>query len=629
MNQNLKKTLFWGMLTACLLAVFSACKYEGDVINVINNASYEENKDFETRGIPLLSESDSNVVATVYTRIYNQDEYFPYVGLRYWLSNFCEVSVKSCTYSDGEYLIMTESKGKNFPLLVNHKKSTIYCSEWVGFNQPNPTVTFDNKSMLLYLQKTFTGQKAAVFDLAKYGFKIYAGIDDVYIPLYVANQFFTCTTIGMQLLYNGKNIYLYGKNSYSTFKDSSWYTNSQGKVTTRPQKLIDINYNMLCMIHDYLYGQPGYYGFADDENGYAKEDVVSQADKLSFDSMLTQYDPETKKLLKSSAYSEYLKGLKKLVLYTYGDQHASAKWKDGDSYLTFNDPEIKQALASVDTSGKWKHDINVSTTLHKNRKDTGIENAHGDIIKNREVELIDEGKTLIIRFDGFEFDPSGWKSYYSSLTSSSEIPPDPSKVTLPEDTIAFFYKPFYQIQKDKAAASGDYKDVKTVLIDDSLNGGGVVYTLQWILSLITGKGDITYEDAHTGTRYHEYVKADLNLDGKVDSEDDNYRKNFEDLNIAILCSFDSFSCGNAFPYIAKERGIKILGEQSGGGSCIVGSGVTADGYPFNFSFNMRICNETFTKTVENGAVPDKSLEYSQFYDNDSLIAALKELFGDY
>ena len=623
MNQNLKKTIFSGILAACLLAAFSACKYEGDVINVINNASYEENKDFETRGIPLLYGNDSYVDATVYTRIYNQDEYVPYVGLRYWLSNFCDVNVKSCTYSDGEYLIMTESKGKNFPLLVNHKKSTIYCPEWVGFNQPNPTVTFDNKSMLLYLQKTFTGQKAAVFDLAKYGFKIYAGLDDVYVPFYVANQFFACTIAGYQFLYNGKNIYCFRKEfSYSTFKDSPWYTDSEGNVTSRPLKLIDINYNVLCMMHDYLYGQAGYYGFADEE-GHAKEDIVAQADKLSFDSMLTQHDPETKSLLKSSSYADYLKGMKSLTLYTYGDEHTNVPWRDGNTYLTFNDSAIKEALDSVESSGKWKHDNTVSEKLHKNRKDAGIENNLGEIKKVSEVELIDEGKTLIIRFDGFEFDPSGWKTYYSSLTSS-----DPETVTLPDDTIGLFYKAFYKIQKDKVAASGDYKDVKTVLIDDSLNGGGVVYTLQWILSLITGKGDITYEDAHTGTRYHEYVKADLNLDGKVDSEDDKYRKNFEDLNIAILCSFDSFSCGNAFPYIAKERGIKILGEQSGGGSCIVGSGVTADGYPFNFSFNMRICNETFTKTVENGAVPDKSLEYSQFYDNASLIAALKEMFPD-
>lgn len=628
MKESLHKIIFSGILAACLLAAFSACKYEGDVINVIKNAAYEENKNFETRGIPLLHGDDSTVANTVYTRFYNQDEYIPYVGLLYWFKNFTDVKVTSCSYSDGEYSIMTESKDKIFPLLVNHKNSTIYCPKWVGFNEPDPTFSFPDNKKLLYLQKTFIGQKAVVFDLAKYGFKIYAGLDDVYIPLYVVSQFFTCTTIEMQLLYNGKNIYFYGSDSYSTFKDTPWYTDSQGKVTSRPQKLIDINYNMLCMTHDYLYGQPGYYGFADDGKGYAKEDIVSQADKLSFDSMLTQYEPEIKSLLKSSAYSEYLKGLKKLVLYTYGDEHANANWKNGDSYLTFNDPEIKQALASVDTSGKWKYDNTVSEKLHDYRQKAGIENIIGEIIKEREVELIDEGKSLIIRFDEFTLDVEGWQSYYKSLPSAAVISPDPETVTLPDDTIGLFYKTFYKIQKDKTAASGDYKNVKTVLIDDSLNGGGEKYVLQWLLSLITGKGDLSYDDAHTGTKYHEYVKADLNLDGKVNSKDDEYCKKFEDLNIAILCSFYSFSCGNALPFIAKERGIKILGERSGGGSCVVGACVTADGYPFNISFKMRICNETFSKTVEGGAEPDKVLDYSKFYDNPSLISALKEVFPD-
>ncbi|MBQ3836942.1 MAG: hypothetical protein II814_07420, partial [Treponema sp.] len=84
------------------------------------------------------------------------------------------------------------------------------------------------------------------------------------------------------------------------------------------------------------------------------------------------------------------------------------------------------------------------------------------------------------------------------------------------------------------------------------------------------------------------------------------------------------------------RGVKIIGERSGGGSCIVGHGITADGFPYHFSVNSRLSAQDFSKTVEGGAEVDKPLlsggSYEWFYDYDNpssshLIAALKELFG--
>ena len=103
------------------------------------------------------------------------------------------------------------------------------------------------------------------------------------------------------------------------------------------------------------------------------------------------------------------------------------------------------------------------------------------------------------------------------------------------------------------------------------------------------------------------------------------------MNVAILTSFDSFSCGNALPFYAKERGVKIIGERSGGGSCIVGKGVTADGFPYHFSSNSRLSAQDFSKSVEGGAEVDKSLldgdSYEKFYTNSVLIATLQELFG--
>ncbi len=630
MKKTLQEKLFSLFAAAFILAAFSACKYEGDTINVIKNVAYEENKNFESISFPLISGTDDHVEETIFARVYDKNEYLPYAGIRYWLE-YLKVSIESMSYSDGEYTITGKALGKTFPLVVNVKNSTIYCPTWAGIADPKPGLYF-NSGKLIESKKSYVGQKAATFDLGKYGFKIYGGIDDAYVPFCVLNQLFTGPLTNVQAIFNGQKLYQYTKReNFTSFKDSSWYAD----LNNRPAALVEASYNLLCFAHDYLYGRPGYYGFADDGNGYAKVEEVAAADKLSFDDFLNQHDPDTKKLLKSSSYYDYLKGLTRLTYYTYGDQHASVQWKD---FLMFDNSEIKNAVNDIianGTSGKWKYDRKKSGESQTNslnywRKQKGIIDNSGDIKSDKVLELIDGKKTLIIRFDSFTLLVDAWQAYYASATAN----PNPDSVTLPNDTIGLFYKAFYYILNKP-----EYENVTTVLIDDSCNGGGAKLAMQYILYLITGKGDLYYDDVHTGTKYHEITKADLNLDGKVDDDDDAYRSKFfgtrsstcRGLNVAILTSFSSFSCGNALPYFAKERGIKIIGERSGGGSCTVGAGVTADGFPYHYSCNTRLSAQDFSKSVEGGAEVDISLlsgdSYEKFFTESDLIAALKELFG--
>ena len=373
---------------------------------------------------------------------------------------------------------------------------------------------------------------------------------------------------------------------------------------------------------------------------------------LSFDELLTQKDSETKALLQSSSYADYLKGLKQLALSTYGDLHANFKIYS-DSFLTFNNSAIHTALNQAKASkkyerfeehygykkidGKYSGDpITGSLEYYRNQKgvsvidDADSTNLHVSIAPGKVLELVDGGKTLVIRFDSFVFDDDAWGAYYSGSHSAC---PNPDEVVgFPNDSVALFYKACYYIRRDKMADNGDYKNVNNILIDDSCNTGGDKIALQYILDLITGTGDLYYEDVHTSTRYHEIVKADLNLDGKINADDDEFRAYFTDLNIAILCSFRSFSCGNALPFFAKDREnskIKIIGERSGGGSCIVGPGITADGFPFTYSVNSRLCSRDFSKTAEGGAEPDYELaDYSKFFDSNELVTVLKTVFGD-
>ena len=643
MKKQIVSLVTTGFVTMGLLFSFASCSQEGDTNNyyILSDSAKEENKNFESVSIPLVSRTDDNVVTTVFARVYDKNEYIPYTGIRYWLEYVCDVKIEGMSYSDGEYTIMGTALGKSFPLVVNVKDSSIYCPTWTGFFDPEPTLKFGSATMI-DSKKLFEGQKAATFNLGKYGFKIYGGIDDAYAPICVVNQLFTAALKGAQFLFNGKKIYQYsGTEKYTTFKDSPWYAD----LNKRPAALVEASYNLLCFVHDNLYGRPGYYGFADDGNGYAKADVVAAADMMPLDTLLTDRKDtkDTKALLKSANYPDYLKGLASLAYYTYGDQHANVNWQD---FLMFDKAEIKNAVNDIKMNGcsdKWKYDRKKSSigqinSLNWWRKQKGIVDENGELKDGKDLELIDGGKTLIIRFDSFDLDQTGaWNNYYASATPE----PNPDSVTLPDDTITLFYKACYYILH-----KNEYKDVTTILIDDSCNGGGAKFVLQYILYLITGRGDVYYDDVHTSGKFHEITKTDLNLDGKVDADDEIFRGKLfgtrslacKGLNVAILTSFDSFSCGNALPFFARERGVKVIGERSGGGSCVVGKGITADGFPYRYSRNNRLCAQDFSKSTEGGADLDKELldgdSYEWFYDYDNpstshLIDVLKkELFGE-
>lgn len=645
-------------MTLIFAAVFSACKQAGDDITYIMSGNpQEENTNFESRSVSVIAGKDTDVMDTLYLRIYNGNEYLPYVGLKYWLSKACSAEVSSISYSSGKYTIAAQVSGKSFPLEINTAANTIYCPTWAGFVAHDQNFTFNEKAIMFKVKKVFTGQKSITFNLGQYGFKIYGGLEDAYIPLCVANQLFAAPMTLESYLYNGVSLYIFNDDSdYKTFRESPWYQD----LKKRPPELVDISYRLLCLNHDYIYGKPGYYGFADNNDGYANEADVKLGDSMNFDTLLTQKDPETKALLQSSSYAEYLKGMRQLVLLTYGDLHSSLPISSM-SFLAFDDPDIIQALREAKISNKRSHYLEkmgldsagniIPGSLEYWRKEKGLTEQNADtkeisIKDDKLLELIDGGKTLIIRFDAFEIDAKKWDDYYKkiSLNSTTADSTEASTATIPNDTIGLFYKAFNEIKTDKTAGSGDYKDVKTVLIDDSCNGGGTVIVLQYILDLITGAGDICYEDVHSSTKYHEIVKTDLNLDGKINEDDEKFRDKFKDLNIAILTSFRSFSCGNALPFIAKDRKdskIKVIGERSGGGSCMVASGITADGFPFNYSFYQRMCSSDFSKTVEGGAEVDLDLTvgswtlggdntayYSKFFDNAELVAALQEVFGD-
>lgn len=632
-------------LTAALL-LFS-CTYEGDVTEItqiVYRDAEEESDDFVSASLPYFQESEIPSAA-FHARFYGGDRFVPYVPVRYYLENYSAFAIESTSYSDGKYKYLNRYGGKDFPLIVDVRNDTIYCPEWAGYCIRTNKELLEADSIydkMLKILKFFKGQKAQTFELAKYGMKIYGGTDDAYIPLCVMNQLFSCP-FNIRFVYNGNGVYYinpYADRFYGSFSESSWYKNDDGSVAERPAELAELSYNMLRFTHDYLYGQPGYYGFADDGSGYADQTIVLAADKLDFDTLLKNYDPQTRDLLTSSSYLDYMKGLERLAGYTYGDLHTGVDWNCIPKVYLPEQWDELVAFSEATYSGKTKAIFALDDVLPPKRIASGKATASEDVKNGIPValEVLSGGKTAVIRFDEFTWKEWEWLSYYGKNIPSN---PDPETVDIPDDTMSFFYRTFYTILNDS-----DYADVENVIIDLSCNVGGATQSCRNALGYLIGGGAYRFYDAHTDTMYVEYTTCDLNLDGNCDDADLAYHARLvtpkgeaytdengdehtdgRGLHFAVLTSRSSFSCANMFPTICADAGIPIIGEPSGGGTCFVAWAITVDGFPYQYSGNTRLAREDGS-TVENGVPVTKPLTYDQFYDDAALQAVMDELISE-
>lgn len=617
-----------GFVVATLTFTLASCANDGDVTNITNvvyKDAQEESTNFVSENLPFYKLSNTPST-TLYARFYNGEHYVPYVSLKYFLETHDVFQPVKTSYTDGKYSYEYKVDGKTFPICVDVKNDTIYCAEWAGFiEETNGKEEDAITKKMLNIIKSYTGQKAQTFDLKKYGMEIYGGVDDAYIPLCVLNCLFT-TRNYKEIFYNGEAVYFFDYNKsnfvYTNYYKSPWYYNSGNKtICERPQKLIDLTYNMLRFTHDYCYGHPGYYGFADDGNGYPNADIVRAADALSFDEMLATYAPNVQTMLKSSSYVEYLKGLCKLMWFTYGDCHTGTQFS---KYLpAFNKEQFQDwynyYVGSECKSKKGIENENRRTMLKEARKTAGRD---ADTEGNpKPFHVLSSGKTAVFTFDSFKVDIDRWKAYYNSNHVAEK--PNPADfttwgLTFPEDPTADFYKALYELTK----VGTTYPNVNTILIDLSCNGGGDDRCLTKILAYMFELPNFRQCDVHTDTHYSHYIAADLNLDGKIDSKDDEFRTELKKkFKFAVLTSRSSFSCGNAFPAICADEGVPIIGERSGGGACAVVLGCTADGFPYQFSNKLRISHKSDWSTVETGAPIAQGGEITpgaDFYDDTKL-----------
>ena len=215
------------------------------------------------------------------------------------------------------------------------------------------------------------------------------------------------------------------------------------------------------------------------------------------------------------------------------------------------------------------------------------------------------GDTAFITFGNFERER---ENYYDP-----EIDRDQ-----PQDTIDLIIYAHKQITREDSP-------VKNIVLDLSNNGGGDFVSAIYVISWFLGEADIALRDVFTGAETNAMYLADVNLDGEF-NEDDTVGNGYK---LYCLTSNCSFSCGNLVPAACKSSGkVTLVGQTTGGGSCVVLPCTTAAGAVFRISGSMQmsiIKNGSFYNT-DSGIDPHFFLDKPEsFYDRPALAEYLREL----
>ena len=399
-------------------------------------------------------------------------------------------------------------------------------------------------------------------------------------------------------------IYLDGNIYFTGFNDDYYFdTESIYEKTTRSQTFADFSYDELCFAIDYFYGKPTHSKIA---NGINEKGLDAALDEYAF-------DPEfVKDLLKSTDYIDYFFGLAALDPLFDDGGHTSFTVKileDSDmypnSYFTKN---LQEMLKNNDTNDKRMQ----------------ILEQEGSFMQN-DYSII---RYMMVKDDAFEKCTliKKWKD-----DNSDNFYNDPIAILYQyKDTAIFSFDSFNDNAVYAFKEALDYADsnkLNNFIIDLTTNGGGNDTMVSFMISIMTQDTmNFKYTSTISNNKMKQLYDVDKNLDGVFDEKDNEVKYNF---NFAILESSQSFSCGNLLPCLAKENGIAIMGEKSGGGSCAISLNYTPNNYKYGFSGIKKLVNADGTD-VDLGAIPDLALvdgrDLSRLYDFDTMISFIEEFY---
>ena len=410
-------------------------------------------------------------------------------------------------------------------------------------------------------------------DFARYGIRLYADQDDVYLPLSILSN--TMTDVAtLHMRYNGDKLYALKIDLAGSFPEDLYETEAFKDLINggeRPGDVVRECYADLCFTFDYFFGHPG-----------VAELDAALAEK-GLDQALTDLGDEgvaLREKLLSNDLATYLEGLSELFGRRLADGHtlfiSLSEFASSESLMAslgFRIKLIQMYMESIMNSPVLINQLADELIPPQREAIWGAE-------PYREY-----GSTAIIRLDSFMPDEAAWEAYSGGDDA------------LPEDALGYLV--------DGLRRASENPEIKNVIFDLSCNSGGSSDMMMMILGLTTGQDHIYGINRLTGRRMTLTYEVDANFDGVFDDSD---REAAYDFNYGVLTTRHAFSCGNLFPIIMQEGGAVVIGEPTSGGSCCIQIGTDTQGFTFVLSSGQWQLIDSQGESVEGGCSVDLPIE---------------------
>lgn len=544
------------------------------------------------RSVPLMREGGATESITL--RFYKEQPNIPFFGLKAYSET---VGVNPLTFEvkdDGKYYFANE---KGAVAVVDPAQGTITADDWCDFF--NPALPYEGGAkafkdtscdFIRVKDVSYKGDsKQLKLDLKKYGLKMYADEEDVYLSLSLLSSMMAGLDT-WNIKWNGEKAYCTRILENEDILEDYYKSPSMKRMLHNGERKKDIaeeSYKELCFIIDNFLGRS--------ESAPLDEQLFPKG----LNQTLLDMGEDGKELidnLSSIKTRDYLMGMMELFYRYLYDGHTVPY---GGAIL----------LNTENISGITTEDMDEIVRLYIEEIPYESSMVIDQILVQRKNQWGDEpyreyGNTAIIYLKNFMPDEEGWKKFYKG---EGEIPKD-----CVGNTITGLKK------------ASQNPEIKNILFDLSANSGGATDALAYITSITVGVDTIHGREQFSGRELEVTFESDTNLDGVIDAKDRDFV--YDQFNYGVLTSKGAFSCGNLFPIVMQEAGAVLIGEPTGGGCCCIQVGVSSDGTDYIISSKQWQLTDSDQNSVESGCNTDLFIEHEE---SETEVSGYKMTVYDY
>ena len=442
---------------------------------------------------------------------------------------------------------------------------------------------------------------AKTMDFSKYGIKLEGDGDELWVPLAVLQSLFS-SPYAYNAYFNGKGIYM--QDGMETLQpesarnlDSEYYDFMKN---ARSEEKARFDYSVLCFYVDNCFGYP--------ERSRLSESIA----EVGLDKTLDQtidgiHLSAIKESLLSTDMEEYVFGI--FALMTAIDDGGHTTFADmpmltEERKVAWAKKKAELGLVSSKKNALADASFNSITKVYQQAAKDNFDYVEGITYDNGEwANYFEKGDTALYLFTHFYCNRLSWTQYEDGQLSE-----------MPQDTMGTFMK---CLEKAKSNPN-----IKKFVIFLAMNNGGESGIATTMAKIISGQAYRHQYNAYTGQDEIIWYDVDLNFDGVFDEKDNEVSYPFK---FAVIAGANTYSAANYLTSMAKDNGVCVLGEQSGGGACSPQPTPESEGTMFNLSARYKLVDRN-NEHVDFGIVPDVVLtvekdgetDYGRFLDFEEI-----------